>query len=95
TDRSRAFVLDFSDGTWKEFDLRQKTNSHYFVTPLAESGDDYLVLIDRKDTKIDLIGADGVPHSYDYYGCDTYAIMTKEDFWNSVPNYREVENKVG
>ena len=52
-------------------------------------------MIDRKDTKIDLIGADGVPHSYDYYGCDTYAIMTKEDFWNSVPNYREVENKVG
>ena len=95
TDRSRAFVLDFSDGTWKEFDLRQKTNSHYFVTPLAESGDDYLVLIDRKDTKINLVDAQGVPRAYDYYGRDTYALMTKEDFWNSVPNYREIEDKLG
>ena len=94
-DRTRAFILDFSTGTWKEFDLRQKTRSQNFVIPLAEAGNNYLVMIDRKDTKIDLIGADGVPHSYDYYGCDTYAIMTKEDFWNSVPNYREVENKVG
>lgn len=93
-DHERAFILDFEGETWKEFDLRQKTNSHYFVTPIADAGSDYLVIIDRRDTTINLVDKDGVPRAYDYYGHDTYALISKEDFWNSVPDYRLIEDKV-
>lgn len=94
-DNERALILDFSEGIWKEFDLRLKTNSHYFVTPLAETEKEYLVLIGRVDTTISLVDSEGVPRTYKYVGRNTYALMTKEDFWNSVPNYREIEDKLG
>ena len=92
-DQERAFILDFADCTWKEFTLRRRSNNHYFITPLAETNEDYLVLINRFDTVIVLKDANGEPRTYDYYGCDTYALMTKEDFWNSISNYRTIEEK--
>ena len=92
--RERAFILDFGSETWRDFDLRLESNTHYFVTPIADAGNDYLVLIDRSDTTISLVDADGDPCTYDYYNRPTFALMTKDDYWNSVPNYRYIEDKL-
>ena len=95
-DQSRALVLDFSDGTWKDFTLYTKSNESEEVFPVAEAGNDYLVRLDRSDSSvIDLVDSEGVPHSYQYYGRITFALMSKDDYWNSVPNYRIIEDKLG
>ena len=95
SDHERSLILDFKDGTWREFTMRMSSNSHYDVLPVAESGDDYLVVIDRRDTSITLIGTDGVARSNSFPGRNTYALISKDDYWNSVPNYRIIEDKLG
>ncbi len=94
-DCEKALILDFAKETWEEFELRLETNRHYFVQPIAETGDEYLVLIDRKDGTIILNDTKGIPHTCKYPYRPTYALITKEDFWNSVPNYRIIEDKLG
>jgi hypothetical protein len=93
-EENHSYVLDFSEGTWKEFDLRMRNDSSNFVTPIAEAGEDYMVLIERNDRQIIRAGSDGQMHKTIYRGRPTYALISKEDFWNSVPNYRIIEDKL-
>ena len=90
----KGYILDFESESWKEFDLRREDNSYYFVTPVAEFDDNYLVLIDREDTAIVLTDAQGESYSYEYSGLGRYALMSKSDFYNSVPNYRVIEDVI-
>ncbi|MBR3339515.1 MAG: hypothetical protein IKG19_05670, partial [Lachnospiraceae bacterium] len=91
-ENQKGYILDFESESWKEFDLRREDNSYYFVTPVAEFDDNYLVLIDREDTAIVLTDAQGESYSYEYSGLGRYALMSKSDFYNSVPNYRVIED---
>ena len=91
---NHSYVLDFSEGTWKEFDLRMRNNSSNFVTPIAEAGEDYMVLVERNDQAITRADSNGQMHKTIYRGRPTYALISKEDFWNSVPNYRIIEDKL-
>ena len=91
---SRNYVLDFSNETWKEFSLTLDSNNAYEVTPLADAGDDYLVVADRYDSTIYLKDTEGVEHAYTIVWRMIYAFMSKDDYWNSVPNFRYIEDKL-
>ncbi len=61
---------------------------------IAEAGDDYLVVVGEKKTYISMTNKDGVIYNIWAESYPVRALMSKEDYWNSVPNYRMIDEKV-
>ena len=92
---NRSYILDFSNRTYKEFTLMQHdTFEKRPIAIIADAGDDYLVIIGEKNSTITLIDKEGISHTYDYPRRPEYALISKEDYWNCMPNYRIIEDKI-
>ena len=64
------------------------------IVVAADAGDDYLVAIKAEASTRTLTDLQGIPHSFDYIKA-VCALISKEDYWNCVPNYRIIEDKLG
>ena len=91
----KTYILDFSEGTFKEFTLLLKNAyDKRAIVVAADAGDDYLVAIKAEASTRTLTDLQGIPHSFDYIKA-VCALISKEDYWNCVPNYRIIEDKLG
>ena len=92
---NRDYILDFSDGTYREFTLLQKNAlEEKKIAIISDAGDDYFVLVGKEAISFTLIDMQGIPHSFSVPEYPTYALISKDDFWNCVPNYRLIDNKI-
>lgn len=92
---SRDYILDFSDGTYRELTLLQKNGlGEYKVWPIADAGDDFYVSIGTEAATLKLIDLQGIHHLFPVPEYLVYALISKDDYWNCVPNYRMIEDKV-
>lgn len=91
--KEKNYVLDFSDGSFKELTLLME---NYYeerkIVLVANAGDDYLVAIRAEVGTRTLTDTEGIPHSFDAVRA-VCALISKEDYWNSIPNYRMIEDK--
>ncbi len=87
-------MVDTQTGTWKEFTPRLDSERDMPVSVIAEAGDDYLVVVGEKKTYIFMTNKDGVIYNIWAESYPVRALMSKEDYWNSVPNYRMIDEKV-
>ena len=91
----KCYILDFSEGTCKEFTLRQTdTYDDMPIGIIADAGNDYYVIVGEQDTTLELTDVEGIPHVFPLSGYPRYALISKQDYWNCVPNYRMIEDKV-
>ena len=92
TDRDKVFLVDTQVGTWKEFTPRLDSERDKPVAVIAEAGDDYLVVVGEKKTYITMTNKDGVIYNIWDERYPVRALMSKEDYWNSTPNYRTIDD---
>lgn len=91
----RSYVLDFSEGTYREFTLRQRnTYEDMPIAVIADAGEDYLVIVGEINSTIKLTDLEGIEHTYSYPRRPEYALISKEDYWNCTANYRLIDDKV-
>ena len=92
---SKEYILDFSDGTYRELTLLQKnTLEEDKIWPVADAGDSFFVMVGTEETSFTLVDLQGIPHQFSVPEYPTYALISKDDFWNCVPNYRLIDNKI-
>ena len=93
--KNRDYILDFSDGTIKDMTLRQEnTYEDRAIAIIADAGNSYFAVIGEKNGSITLTDEEGIPHVYPMRGYPMYALISKEDYWNCIPNYRYIDDNV-
>ena len=89
----KLHVLDLSTGQWGDMRLSYIDPSKNNPRPVhiwAENSSHFLVCYDRQlNTRRYLNPDDGLPYEREEYA-PCYALIAKEDYWNSVPNYQTV-----
>jgi hypothetical protein len=89
------YMLDFAEGTYKLNTLRQRnTYEDIPIAIVANAGDSYLVITGGRYGSVTLTDAEGITHTYPLRGYPEYALISKEDYWNCIPNYRYIEDTV-
>ena len=91
--RHYRYYIDCETGSYKESTL---TYTQYaltpFVTIVAETPDCFIVSKGLYSTSIPFTDTDGSTYER-IYDVPDYAFIAKEDFWNNIPNYQEIDYK--
>lgn len=61
------------------------------VTILSEYGDSFLVEMGVEQGQVTIVGNDGLPYTVEST-IPQYALISKSDFWNNVPNYAPIQD---
>lgn len=92
-DARKLHVLNLSTGQWGDMRLSYidpAKNNPRPVRIWVENSSHFLVCYDRQlNTRRYLNPDDGLPYEMEGYA-PCYALIAKEDYWNSVPNYQTV-----
>ena len=91
---SHEYIVDIDTGEFIKRTLyyNDVNNIPQMVQIIAEIKDSFLVLMGTENSKISMVDGEGIPHIYDFPNKPTYALISKDDYWNNIPNYIGIEN---
>ena len=94
SNHERRVVLDFDTGDQKELQLSLLNNPERKIRILYENRDSFVVISNQIDSTITLTDEYGTAHVYDFPDKAVYSLMSKEDFFNDIPEYLTINDLI-
>ncbi len=94
--RQKQYLVNPDTGEMSEFGLffDNPSSGPGPIMLIADAGDRFLVAMDAEDDTLTLYDASGAPHVYDVPGNLVFAMISKDDYYNSVANYNTISDLV-
>lgn len=95
THESSKILIDFDEAACFPMNLTYDFDDHTFdAEPICEYKDQLCVISGLYQYTLDLVNSDGTMSPFDYIG-NQLALISKDDYKNSVPNYQNIVSAVG
>jgi len=93
---AQEYLVNCATGEITKITLRYSEfgGTKRLVPIVAETETQFLVIKDTTDSKLSLTNAEGIPFLCDWPNREVYALISKEDYRNNIPNYQDIEDTI-